>query len=260
MVHTKTPTTATPSRRKRRAVPILILGAIVLVVAGGLFWFLGGEAPAEVDLAATAALVAGDGEAAAAGTDTDLADAGIDGTWEVDTSVGEFTVADTTTATFAGFRVDEVLSSIGSTTAVGRTPDVSGSITIAGTTLTSAQFTADLTSIVSDEARREDSIQGALNTSSHPDATFVLTEPVELGTEAAQGEAIQVVATGELTINGVTNEVEVELEAQLVEGMVLVTGTTDIVFTDYDVTAPAAPIVLSVEDNGTVEFQLWLAR
>ena len=33
----------------------------------------------------------------------------------MDTTVGEFTVTEETTATFAGFRVEEVLESIGST-------------------------------------------------------------------------------------------------------------------------------------------------
>ncbi|MEX1093683.1 MAG: YceI family protein [Acidimicrobiia bacterium] len=65
---------------------------------------------------------------------------------------------------------------------------------------------------------------------------------------------------GELTINGVTNPVEITLEAQLINSMILVTGTTDISFADYEVEAPTAPVVLSVEDHGTVEVQLWLAR
>jgi len=46
-------------------------------------------------------------------------------TWAVDTTVGEFSYEDST-GTFVGFRVDEELSGLGSTTAVGRTPDVSG--------------------------------------------------------------------------------------------------------------------------------------
>lgn len=261
MVQTKTPDTETP-RRRRWVIPVSILGVIALGIAGGLLWFFGGEAPAEVDLAATASAVAENADSAttpaadeSAGTAT-----GVEGTWAVDAAVGEFTLEDTTTATYVGFRVEEVLNSIGSTTAVGRTPDVTGTVTIDGTTLTSAEITADLTSIVSDESRREDSIQRSLNTSSNPDATFVLAEPIDLGSSAAEGEAISVVATGELTINGISNEVEVELDAQLIEGMILVTGTTDISFADYDISAPTSPAVLSVEDNGVVEIQLWLSR
>ena len=99
-----------------------------------------------------------------------------------------------------------------------------------------------------------------LGTASNPEATFTLTEPIELGAEASGGDSVEVTASGELTINGVTNPVEITLEAQLIDTMILVTGTTDISFGDYEVVAPTAPVVLSVEDHGTVEVQLWLAR
>lgn len=256
MVDTKTHKTTTSTRRKMRAIPVSIVALVVLVAAGGLFWFFGGEPPAEVDLAATASSVAGDTDLEAA---TELS-GGIDGTWAVDASVGEFTLDETTTSTFVGFRVEEVLNSIGSTTAVGRTPDVAGTITIDGTTLTTAEISAELTSIVSDESRRENSIQRALNTSANPNATFVLTQPVELGSEAADGDAIAVVTSGELTINGISQVIEIELDAQLIDGLILVTGTTDILFADFDISAPTSPSVLSIEEAGTVEIQLWLSR
>lgn len=255
MVGTKTPNAPSSTQRKKWVIPVSILAVIALAAAGGLFWFFSGEAPSEVDLAATASSVAGNTESEEAAE----MPAGIDGTWTVDTTIGEFTLDETTTSTFIGFRVEEVLNSIGSTTAVGRTPGVTGTITIDGTTLTSAEISADLTSIVSDESRREDSIQRALNTTSNPNATFVLTEPLELGAEAAEGEAITVVATGHLTVNGISQTVDVELDAQLIDGLILVTGTTDISFADYDVTAPTSPAVLSVEETGTVEIQLWLS-
>jgi polyisoprenoid-binding protein YceI len=249
---TPTPTKDSPRRRPWRAVLIgvVLVGA---VLAGGLLWFFGGDAPDEVNLAETASAV----------TDGSLSDAaatGIEGMWTVDTTVGEFSVTEDTTATFAGFRVEEVLESIGSTTAVGRTPAVAGSIEIEGDTLTSAELTVDLTAIESDQDRREDNIQRALGTSSNPEAVFVLTEPIALGDAAAAGEAVAVTATGELTVNGVTQAVEIPLEAQLVDGKILVTGSVEIAFTDYGVTVPSAPVVLSVEDHGTLELQLWLSR
>jgi len=259
MTETKTSETSTAApTRMRWAIPLTTLAVAILALAAGLLWFFGGEAPAEVDLAATASSVAEQSR----GTTSESAgvSGGIEGTWAVDTTVGDFTLVETTTATYVGFRVEEVLNSIGSTTAVGRTPDVEGTIAIEGTTLTGAEITADLTAIVSDESRREDSIQDALNTSTNPEATFVLTEPIELGDGAAEGEVVEAVATGDLTINGVTNQVEIDLEAQLVDGMILVTGTTEVAFADYEVTAPTSPAVLSVEDHGIIEFQVWLSR
>jgi polyisoprenoid-binding protein YceI len=250
MIDTQTRPT---ENRRRWALPLAIVAGLILAaVAGGLWWFFGGEAPAEVNLEATASsVVTGSATSAPAG--------GIEGTWGVDTSVGEFTLDDTTTATFVGFRVEEVLNSIGSTTAVGRTPEVTGEVTIDGNTLTSAEVFADLTTIVSDESRRDDSIQRALNTSANPEATFVLTEPIELGEGAAAGDLVTLAAVGDLTINGVTNPVDITLEAQLVDGAILVTGTAEVSFADYGVTAPTSPAVLSVEDHGVVEVQLWLS-
>lgn len=253
MIDTKAETESPVGRKRNRWLPWAIgLGLIVAVAIGGLFWFFAGDAPAEVDLTETVSAV---DESAAVETSD-----GIEGEWSVDTTVGEFTVTEETTATFAGFRVEEVLESIGSTTAVGRTPGVSGTIEIEGTTLTSAEIIVDMTSIVSDQARREDAIQRALGTGTNPEASFVLTEPVELGEAAASGEMVEVVATGELTLNGETNTVEVPLQAQLVDGAIVVTGSTEILFADYGVTAPSAPVVVSVEDNGILEFQIWLAR
>ncbi len=66
----------------------------------------------------------------------------IAGTWTLDTSIGSF---DDFSGSFVGYRVQEELAGIGGQTAVGRTPDVTGSLTIEGTTLSAAQVTADLT-------------------------------------------------------------------------------------------------------------------
>jgi polyisoprenoid-binding protein YceI len=233
--------------------------AIVLVVAlggAGLWWFLRDDAPAAVDLDTAAESVQpadGETESAADGAD------GVEGSWTVDTETGDFDY-ESATGTFAGFRVDEELSSIGSTTAVGRTGDVSGSIEIDGTTLTSAEFEVDLTTITTNESRRDDQVQEALDTGEYPTATFTLTEPLDLGDAAATGDAVDVTATGDLTIHGVTRPVEIPLQARLVNDTVVVVGSLDLTFSDYEVEVPQSPVVLSVDDQGTLELQLLLTR
>ena len=107
---------------------------------------------------------------------------------------------------------------------------------------------------------RDNRAQDALGTSTNPTATFTLEEPIELGDAAAEGEIVSVTTTGHLSINGVTNHVDIDIEAQLLEGSILVTGSTEIVFSDYEVAVPSSPSVLSVEDFGTIEVQLWMAR
>ena len=180
----------------------------------------------------------------------------VSGTWSVDTTIGEFGI-DEASGTFVGFRVKEVLGQgIGSATAVGRTPLVSGSAEIDGTTLVGAEIVADLTGLRTDRPMRDSRVQDALNTGVHPEATFVLAGPVDLG----EGRQVQVPAPGSLTINGVTNTVTVDLAAELVGRILAVVGTIDVVFADYDVEAPTAPVVVSVEDHGIVEVQLFLTR
>ena len=194
------------------------------------------------------------GGTAAGGDATD-----ISGVWSVDTSIGEFSFEDST-GTFIGFRVEEELSSIGSTTAVGRTPEVDGTLTIEGTTVTAVVVEADLTAITTDDSRRDSRVRGALDTDGFPTATFVLTTPIELGEAAAAGEVVRVEGTGDLTIHGVTRTVTIPLEAQLVDETVVVVGSVEIEFGDFDVEVPSAPIVVSADDHGPLELQLFFSR
>jgi polyisoprenoid-binding protein YceI len=227
--------------------------ALIVVVAAGLWWFLKDDAPAAVSLETAAEGVqSGDGTSAAS-------TAGLDGTWTVDTTSGEFDF-ESATGTFAGFRVNENLSGIGSTTAVGRTGDVSGQMTIDGTTVTAGSFEVDLTTIKTNQSRRDDQVQQALDTGTDPTATFTLSQPIELGSDAASGAEVSVDAVGDLTIHGVTRQVTFPLQAKLVNGTAVVVGSLDLTFSDYDVQVPRSPVVLSVDDHGTLELQLLLVR
>ena len=262
--------TETSNNRKRM---LLIGGGIVAlgVIAFIAFavWFLQDDAPDEVAIDSAAAQVgaeangadSADDDASDAPSETDppAADSDPSGTWSVDTSIGEFSFADST-GTFVGFRVEEELSSIGSTTAVGRTPAVSGTLTIDGSTISEVSIEADMTSITTDDSRRDNRVQGALNTAENPTATFVLTEPITLDEAAFEGEAVTLDAVGDLTINGVTQAVTFPLQAQLVDGTIVVVGSLDVVFGDYDVEVPSAPIVVSAADNGPIELQLFFTR
>ena len=145
--------------------------------------------------------------------------------------------------------------------AVGRTGGVTGSLTIDGGALVAAEINVDMTTIVSNDSRREGAIRGAVGASSHPTATFVLVAPVPLPEGLADGEVVSVEAAGDLTVNGVTSPVMFTIDALVRDdGLGVVTGSAEIVFADFDVTAPSAPIVVSVDDEGIVEFQLIVAK
>jgi polyisoprenoid-binding protein YceI len=254
-------------RRPGRIALLAAAAAAVVVVGLAIWWFLRDDAPAAVDLDTATAAVADEGDEAGARSedgpspDAEAETGGteVDGDWTVDTSVGEFSFADST-GTYVGFRVAEELSGIGSTEAVGRTPEVSGAISIAGDTVTAVTIEADMAALTTDNSRRDGRVHDALDTADFPTAGFVLTEPIDLGRDPGSGEPVAATAIGDLTVHGVTNPVEVDLEAQLVGDTIVVVGSLDIVFADYGVTVPTAPIVLSAEDEGVVEFQLFLAR
>ena len=63
-----------------------------------------------------------------------------------------------------------------------------------------------------------------------------------------------------MTIKGVTNTVDIALDARLVDGTLVVVGSAPVVFDDYGVEKPTAAIVVSLEDEGTIEFQLFFAK
>ena len=143
---------------------------------------------------------------------------------------------------------------------MGRTPIVTGTLEIDGTTVNAVAIEADMSAITTNDSRRDDKVWDALETDSFPTGTFVITQPIDLGGAAASGEAVSVDAVGELTIHGVTLPVTFPLQAQRVGDTIVVVGQLDVVFADYGVELPTAPIVLSLADNGIVELQLFFTR
>lgn len=160
-----------------------------------------------------------------------------------------------TDASELGYRVKEVLFGV-STEGVGRTNQITGSLTIDGTAVTQAEFVVDVASISSDESKRDGQFRGRImSTDEFPEARFVLTEPIELALEPTDGAQVATTATGELTLRGVTNPVTFELTAQLANGKIGVLGNIPVVFADYSIANPSIGGI-TTEDNGLLEFVL----
>ena len=203
--------------------------------------------PAPSAASSAAAATASTAPVAAAG---DLA-----GTWNV-TSGGQ-----------AGYRVREKLANLpAESDAVGRTDQVSGSITLettdATTTLSSGTITVDTTSITSDESRRDNRMRReGLETDAFPTATFTVTSPVEIPQAAIDGTATNVTLTGDLTLHGVTKSVEIPAQARLSDGTIQVAGSLSFPLSDYSITAPnVGGFVVSIADEGALEFLLIFAK
>jgi polyisoprenoid-binding protein YceI len=259
---TAVPTTpmATGRTSHRRRWSALAATGVLTLGGAGVWWAgLRGDPPPRAGLDQALAGLPG-AAATSIGTtispSTTAAPSPVEGTWSIDRTITNLQG----TGSFTGFRIDEVLAGVGSATAVGRTSAVEGTLTVHGTTLTAARVNANLTGITTDDARRDSAVQRALDTSRFPNATFVLTTPVDVGAVPAEGRRITVAATGDLTIHGVTREVALDLEVQLQSGVLVVVGSTGVVLSDYGVTAPSAPMVVGVDDHAILELQLYFTR
>jgi polyisoprenoid-binding protein YceI len=264
--------TRRPASDASRRRPIFFAAAVVIVLAVAAaaygVWYLflqpaGPRSVAESTLppvpSAPAATGASPSGSTGAGPSASaVAAGGIDGTWKVDTTIGSFSDF---SGTFVGYRVQEELGSIGANTAVGRTPDVTGSLTIAGTQVTAATFTADLTTLQSDDDRRDGQLRRqGLETGTYPTGSFTLTSPIDLGGVPTDGKEIAVTAKGKLTLHGQTNDVELPVKARLSNGVITASGSLPIVFADYGIPKPQSFAVLSIADEGTMELQLFFTR
>lgn len=227
---------------------IALWGAGALVVLGGAA-FIGpsiyasqseesvAEAPS-ITMSAPAA-----SESPTAGT-VDNTQPHLAGTWQVSED------------SQAGYRVDEVLNGE-NITVTGRTSDVTGTIKVndKGTTLESASFTVDVTTIATDSERRDNYFrENTVKADQNPTATLNITQPVELGTPAA-GETITVDVTGELTLAGVTQTVTFPVQVAGDGSQLQIAASVPLTFADYGIEAPSLGFV-SVEENGAIEVQL----
>ena len=251
----------TLARRRGLSKPILILVG-VLVVAVAVWWFLvRSDAPPAPDLATAI-------ETAAAAQATTTAPPATTALPATTTAAPATTGPPATTAppatTVAAtadpsgtWMVDPEIGSFQDFTAVGRTPLVTGTVELDNGVAASAEVTADLRGLKSDRTSRDGKVLEVLHVDQHPEAVFVMAEPVPLTTNATEMSAT---VPGTLTVNGVSVAVEATLEVTLVGDVLAVVGTLPVVLADHDVAAPSASIVISVADSGVVEFQLFLTR
>jgi polyisoprenoid-binding protein YceI len=217
---------------------------VIVVVVGG--WFaidlIQGDSPPPLSIDdATTTTVPG------ATTSPTSALASLDGTWKI------------SSGSQAGYRVKETLLG-NSGTAVGRTDAITGDFTLAGTEVSAASFSVDMTQVKSNRTQRDGQFNGRImETATYPTATFELTTPIELGSIPADGVEITPKATGKLTLHGTTKTVTFALTAKRDGNDIKVSGSTSVTFADYNIDDPSGGPA-SVGDTGTLEFALVLTR
>ena len=237
-----------------------VLAALgVVAVAAGLFWFFNGDEPeaASVDAAlakgaATAAATTAVGASAIAVTGastTATAPASSD-------PIGSYKIVAGET-TFAGYRLKEELQGVGSNIVVGRTGEVTGGLTFDGKAITAVDITVQTANIKTDDSRRDnENVRNGLQTATFPTAKFVLAQPIAIASVPADGVKVKFDAVGDFTLHGVTKRVTIPLEAARQAGSVIVAGSLEITLADYAIRKPTSRSVISIEDKGSMEFQL----
>jgi len=248
-----------------RTRPLLMAGvavaSVVVVIAGLLLWrAVSSDAPPEVALGSVSPAATVDvGASPDAGADeAGAAPDTFDGVWAIDTETGSL---DDASASFAGYRIQEELGDIGTNLAVGRTRNVQGSMTIAGTSATALDVTVDMASLRSDDERRDSQLASrGLETARFPTATFTLVEPILVPSVPSQGESVSATAVGDLTLHGVTQRVEVPVSAQWTGAHIEVAASLELTLADFDIEPPTGFLVLSIADTGTLELHLLFRR
>ena len=173
-----------------------------------------------------------------------------DGTWHV--VPGEHT--------YVGYRIKELFGdAIVKRDAVGHTPAVHGTLTIAGTRVTAADVTADLSSLASDREARDAYVRdNSLETTKFPTARFALTKPIALPPRAEKNTELPLRATGRLLLHGVTRTVTLTLDARWNGPTIELVGSDPIKLADYRIKPPHT-VIASVDDHGSLEFDLTFA-
>jgi polyisoprenoid-binding protein YceI len=157
----------------------------------------------------------------------------------------------------AGYRVHEKLASLpAKSDAVGRTPDVTGTVVIDGSEVSKASFEVDLTTLQSDEDRRDNRVRGTLQVEQFPTAMFELTGPLDIGRADATNADVE--AIGNLTIHGVTKRETIPIQATRVGDRLQVVGSITFPMADFGITPPSIGGFVTVEDDATLEFKILL--
>lgn len=251
-----------PSFLARHKVKVVAAAVVViLAVVGGPFVyinFIKDDPPAELQVGGrTEEEAATDGDDAAGASDiVDCDEQAISGDGDVADVSGSWSVAD---GSCAGYRVKEVLFGQ-DTEGVGRTPDITGTIQIDGTSVTAADLTVQMATMTSDEDKRDNQFRGRImSVDEYPTATFVLTAPIELGELPAEGVQMTALATGDLTVRGVTKSVTFEVTAVRQGANLVVSGSVELSFDDFGIPEVSNPAA-TVGRTGTLELLVVFER
>jgi polyisoprenoid-binding protein YceI len=228
------PKFATHKIRNSIALGVVIIVLVALAGPYVYIHFIEGPPPKKLSLPTSSP------SNAASGTST----ATVNGTWNV------------SKGSVVGYRVNEKLLGQNST-AVGRTSKVWGSLDVSGTSVTSATFSVDMATVVSDQAERNAQFDGRImDVAQYPTAKFTLTSPITLGTTLQVGASANTSATGELTLHGVTQPITFKVSIERTSSGLDALAEIPIKFSSWKIANPSIGGFVTTATSGTLEVLL----
>ncbi|WP_448850721.1 YceI family protein [Corynebacterium sp. 335C] len=158
-----------------------------------------------------------------------------------------------------GFTFQELLPGSERTTS-GSTDGVSGEFTVENDELTAGHVTVDMTTLKSDIEKRDVNVRMTIfSTDRYPEATFEVSEAVDLTSVPDDGSMVRVDVPGRMTIRGVTQDVTVPMDVVRTGDNVLMSGVLRINRLDYNVRTPDF-VAAKVKEEGDVNLRLVLEK
>jgi len=142
--------------------------------------------------------------------------------------------------------------------AIGATSDVTGSIAFdakGNLVPASSRFVVKVATLESDKDRRDGYVRGRiLEASEYPTVTLAPTSIKGLALPLPTSGSASFQVVGDLTVHGVTKPTTCQVEAAFNRGRVTGTATTTFPFSEFGLTQPRVPVVLSVADTIKLEY------
>jgi polyisoprenoid-binding protein YceI len=162
----------------------------------------------------------------------------------------------------AAYFADEKLASLPvPSTAKGSTKGITGRfhLTADGTALDASQpssFTVDLTTLKSDQDRRDRRVQATLDTATYTTATFTVTSATGFDPVIAAGEEQSLKLAGVLDLHGVKKQITWDVKARKQGNVITALATVTFPFEDFKLSPPDIGGFVSVEDHITLQVQI----
>ena len=197
--------------------------------------------------------------AAEAAAEGDAAGEALTGTRTFAVVPGESTASYVVNEEFLSLALDKLGIEAGKTIVVGSTDNVSGQLTIDldNKTVGENQFVVDMTSLSTDQNRRDNWIrENGPRFNQFPEATFVATGVENAPEQYVEGQEATFQLLGDLTVRGVTVPVTFDVTASISGDTLTGMAEADLLISSFGIEPPNFIDTLTVADPFVVRMEL----